>query len=452
MKILLVRLKSYGFPCPNPDMPLGLLYVAAALEKANHTVVLRDLNWQEIEDDIWNEIKTGEIQVVGISMLSMVRSAGYDLCKKIKEINPKVKTVIGGIHATAVGKNIVEKLWYVDACVSGEGESSFAELIYSYGEGEKYYRSGIAGVYDRRFYSNFYCNFDVEFTERGPIPNLDTIPFPAWKHTNFDKFQMTCVNSLKGKIEVVNGIELATARWSPMIASRGCIGKCIFCNAWKHWGNMVRFRSAENILDEVETLYNEHNIRLIAFNDDAFPMKRSQCVEFCEGLIKRNLRIAWQTTTRADMVDDELCKLMKESGCFMVAVGIESGSQKIHDRLNKKLNLDRAMEGMLSIRKSGMVLYPLLMIGNPGETENTIDETIEYLNKAKPYFYSYVSGVMIVPGTELCRMCNIADNYWVEEGKDGLPKYLKENNKEQLRYFSCKIQNGVNVVQDKLIF
>lgn len=429
MKTLLIRLKSIGFPVPPPDAPLGLMYVAAALEAAGHEVVVRDLNWQEIESALWDEIRRGEIGAVGVSMLSYVRSQGYQLVLKINETNSNVKIMVGGIHATALGERIIER-YPVDACIVGEGEETIVELVNRWVAHES--ADGVSGAWIP----------GAEFTSRPLIKNLDSVSFPAWRHTDLSKFTMTCTTSFKpGKI--ANGIQIDSVPWAPIIASRGCVGRCIFCNAWKHWDGIVRFRSAENIISEIEMLYDKYGVRLIAFNDDAFPLRRSQMVDFCNGLLKRNVKIAWQTTTRADAVDSELCELMAASGCFMVAVGIESGSPAIHARLNKRLDLEKAIVGMEAIYKSGMALYPLLMIGNPGETRETISETIQYLNRVKPYFYSYVTGVMVVPGTELCAMSGINNDFWLDENADGLPLYLKENSREQLREYSEMIESGV---------
>lgn len=433
MKILLIRLNYEGFPVPPPDMPLGLLYIAAVLEEAGNDVVLRDLNRQSVEKEILDEVKNGTIQMVGITMLSCIRSEGYSLIKTFRALNPRVKIVIGGIHAMPFPERLIEK-YPLDACVIGEGERTIVELAAAWEN-----QNGIADV------AGICSREHGMHGERPLIENLDSVPFPAWHHSNFDWFKMTCA-ALKPDL-TIRDVRIGDARWANIIASRGCVGRCIFCNAWKHWGGKVRFRSAENILDEVQELYENHNIRLLAFNDDAFPMKHSQCVEFCEGLLKRDLKIAWQTTTRADMLSDEICELMHEAGCFMVAVGIESGSPAIHTKLDKRLNLEKAAAGIASINKSGMISYALLMIGNPGESDETIGETIEYLKKTRPKYHSYVTGVMIVPGTGLCDMAvragQINNDMWFEEGRDGLPYYLHENSMEQLASYALKIEEEI---------
>lgn len=432
MKVLLIRLNSVPFPVPPPDAPLGLLYVAAALEGAGHGVVVRDLNWQKIEPEIWDQIGDGEIGAVGISMLSFVRAEGYRIIRRVKELNPGVMVMVGGIHATVLGKQVLGA-YPADACVVGEGEATAVELVGRWARGESLV--GCSGAWVR----------GGDYNPR-PLLDIDSIPFPAWSHTDLSKFTMTCTKSFRPGY-VANGIQIDSVPWAPIIASRGCVGRCTFCNAWKHWGGKVRSRSASAIVAEMALLNMKYGVRLFAFNDDAFPLRRQQMVDMCELLINSPYKFAWQTTTRADTVDDELCELMKAAGCFMVAVGIESGSQTIHNGLKKHLDLERAKAGMDSIRRSGMALYPLLMVGNPGETEETIKETVKYVNDARPYFYSYVTGVMIVPGTDLCYLAGIEDGFWTKPDTDGLPYYLKENSLEELTHYSNMIQSGVKRCQ-----
>lgn len=431
-KTLLIRLKYDGFPIPPPDLPLGLLYIAAALESDNKAVVVRDMNRQEIEGELWAQIRTGEIGMVGITMLSYIRAEAYSLIRLIKEINPNVLIVVGGIFAIAFPEKLLER-HPIDVIVVGEGEQAAIELAryVETGEGLK----EITGIYSRKYGKH----------EPRPLSDIDTIAFPAWNHSGFDWFKMTCAALIPNRI--VNGIRLGDARWAPIIASRGCVGRCVFCNAFEHWGNKVRFRSAQNILDEIEILYHDHGIRLFAFNDDAFPMWRSQCVEFCEGLMERGLKIAWQTTTRGDGIDKELCQLMQKSGCFMIAVGIESGSPAIHAKLDKMLSLKHAEQALIDIREAGMISYALLMIGNPGESDETISDTIEFLKRAKPTYNSFVRGVMIVPGTRLYDIAEeaglVSSEFWLEENSNGLPLFTVESDMSQFNIWANRIDAEV---------
>lgn len=433
MKTLLIRLKSDHYPVPPPDMPLGLLYLAASLENAGHDVIVRDLNRQEICPADWAQIKSSEIRVVGISFLAYARAQGYELAQKIKAVNPHTYIVAGGVFPQAIPDGIIERHPF-DAVVLGEGERAMIQIVEQLQSGGT--TEHIPGLYTRA--RGFHGQQKL-------IDDLDTIPFPARHHSNYDWYKMTCAGLMPDK--VVNGVRLGSARWMPLIASRGCVGRCIFCNAFEHWGNRVRFRSAENILDEIEDAYRNHNVTLFAFNDDAFPLRKSQCAEFCEGVIKRGLKIAWQTTTRGDVVDAELCAIMARAGCFMVAVGVESGSETIHENLGKRLDLDRAAATLRMIRDAGMISYALMMVGNPGESDKTITETINWLHGARPNWYSFVRGVMITPGSKLCDMAvaagQISNDIWLDDKLDGLPIYTVENSRAQFDAWADRIEAEV---------
>lgn len=433
MKALLIRLKSDHYPVPPPDMPLGILYLASSLENAGHDVVVRDLNRQEICPADWEQIKSAEIRFVGISFLAYARSEGFRLAKKIKALNPHAYIIAGGVFPQALPDGLIERYPF-DAVVLGEGERAIIQILDSIASGAG--TEGIPGIYTRAHGWG------------GPqelIADLDSIPFPARHHSNYDWYKMTCAGLMPDK--VVNGVRLGSARWMPIIASRGCVGRCIFCNAFEHWGNRVRFRSADNILDEIEDAHRNSGVTLFAFNDDAFPLRKSQCAEFCEGLIRRGINIAWQTTTRGDTIDAELAALMARAGCFMVAVGVESGSETIHAGLGKKLDLDKAAASLRIIRDAGMISYALMMIGNPGESDKTITDTINWLRGARPNWYSFVRGVMITPGSKLCDMAvaagQISNEIWLDENTDGLPIYTVENSRAQFDIWADKIEREV---------
>jgi radical SAM superfamily enzyme YgiQ (UPF0313 family) len=424
-----------GFSIPPPDLPLGVLYVASALESDGHNVIVRDLCRTKIENEIWEQIQTGEIALVGISFLSFVRSEGFRLCRKIKSLNSECHVVAGGLFPTSMPYEIIDKYPF-DSIACGEGEGIIVELAGVVDQKCSADITLIRGIYSRSF---GWCG------DREPIKNLDEINFPAWHHSNLAWFQMTVTTLIPN--HEINGRTIGNKPWAPIIASRGCVGRCVFCNAFSHWGDMVRFRSAENILDEVEILYHQHGVRLLAFNDDAFPLRKSQCVDFCNGLIDRKLNVAWQTTTRGDVVDADLCELMHRAGCFMVAVGVESGSPAIHANLKKHLDLDRAAQSLKLIRDAGMISYALLMIGNPGESNQTIAETQNWLLSARPNWYSFVRGVLVVPGTELCNMAiehgQFEKSIYLDENVDGLPIYTVEHPREQFDRWAEEIESVV---------
>lgn len=430
MKILLLRMKITD-KVPMPEAPLGLLYIASVLENAGHEVIYKDLTFDEISNEEWKMIERGEFELIGITMLSFLRNQAYDLIKKVKSLNTGVKIIVGGVHASATSLQLVDN-FPIDAVILGEGELTVLDIVECMQNKGNWGK--IRGIATK----------EGRVHEPQPlIQNLDSIPFPAFHLTDIARYKMS-IASLKPD-KTVNGIRIGDANWVGMIASRGCVGRCIFCNAFDHWGLKVRFRSPENMLNEIEWLQYEFGVSLIAFNDDAFPILKRQCMEFCNGIIKRGIKIAWQTTTRPNVLDPEMCQAMRESGCFMVAIGCESGSQKILDRIKKFIKVEDSVRTIRMISENRMWSYALLMIGNPGESDRTIEETIQFLQISKPDIVSFVSGVMITPGTEMEQLGVQAKllkpNFWVQ-GADGLPFYTAEASYDKILGWSNKVSQA----------
>jgi radical SAM superfamily enzyme YgiQ (UPF0313 family) len=409
MKILLLRLDFRPFPVPPPYMPIGILYLASSLEKEGFDVKVIDLNKQTMED-FWKEIIDSD--VLGISMLAAVRSQGYNIINEVKKLYPEKKIILGGAFPASIANTLFEK-YPIDAIIAGEGEKGIVYLCNEWKNNKKV---------KQRIY-----NFD--------LLDINNIPFPAWHHTKFEWWDMQIAKARPNW--TINGVKIGDAKWSPIIASRGCFGRCTFCNAFKHWNYKIRFRTGKNIANEIEELVTKHNVTLFSFDDDAFPINKQQCLELCQEIKNRNLKIAWKADTRIDRMDKEMLEAMKEAGCFMLAVGIESGSPTIIKNIKKNVDLEKAKETIKLIKDVGIIAYTLLMIGNPGETEETIKETIKFLEETKPNIYSYVCGVMVVPGTEMQQLAQIPDEYYAEG--DGLPYYTKEHSLSELQHFAIMI-------------
>ena len=204
----------------------------------------------------------------------------------------------------------------------------------------------------------------------------------------------------------------------------------------------MRFRDGGLVADEVEKLVKEHGVTLFSFDDDAFPINKKQCMDFCGEIKRRGLNIAWKADTRADHIDKEMLDAMHQTGCFMLAIGVESGSPVILKNINKGLDLEKSRQAIKDIKDAGIKAYALLMIGNPGETDDTIKETVDFLKDTRPNLFSYVTGVFIVPGTDMQKLANVSDSYYLNG--DGLPLY-SEHPIEKLHAWGSMI---ISVPQD----
>lgn len=361
MRMLLVN-PSVGEGGSTGYFPLGLGYIASILLAAHHDVYVLDLNAQSMsESELEAYFAQNDFDLIGMTSYLI----GYEplrwLVSLIKEACDG-KLVIGGGLATAYPELLLEKVG-VDICITHEGEETILDIVNCLeGKGKLTDVKGIWFLLDGQPY----------FTrKRKAIYNLDGILFPAWDLFDMDFY-------LSGKIFGSGH----SRRSMNMISSRGCPYRCIFCDN-SILGRKFRRRSPQNMVAEIEELKRRYDIQHVAFNDDTFVLDKKRIHKFCELLISKDLDISWMCNGRIELMTEELLSKMKEAGCNTIAYGIESGSQKILDHLKKGFTVEQTIEAINLTRKVGINVHPYLMIGAPGETEETIRETIEFCKEMK---------------------------------------------------------------------
>lgn len=407
----------------NTGAPLGLLYISSYLKKFGYEVIVWDLNFREID---WEEMK--KMKIIGISMLSYMRQESYDLIKEIRQKNKDVKIIIGGIHATCLPELLVNN-FPIDAAVIGEGELTIKELA-DYWIKEEGELKNIKGIATKEFGIH---------KPRELIENLDDLPMPDYSQINEG---YVCRIAKDRPDLVINEIKISEAKFINIITSRGCHGRCKFCSNFIHWKYKVRFRSSKNILEEIKYLYNR-GVRLFNFNDDSFGQNKKIGMEICKGIINEKMKIVWYTAMRPDDVDEEFLFWMKKSGCFVVSYGVESGSDKILKNIGKGTTKEQIRKAIRLTKKAGIKTYALLMTGNLGETEETIQETIDFLNEIKIDLYSSNGLVWIYPGTVYCKMMGINDDYWLKG--NGMPIFYDNFTDEDLNKWYGMLRNQVPI-------
>ncbi|MFH0986175.1 MAG: radical SAM protein [Candidatus Omnitrophota bacterium] len=387
MKVLLIK-PLYRFASNHPvqfsgsekALPLSLAYLAAALEKEGH--VIRVLDYQ-IETpplrDVLSEFQPG---LVGVTSYSKEFDHAKEIMREIKVFRPHLPVVVGGPHINAYRENIFSQSADIDYAIVNEGEETFLELLKRLDGGQDV--AGVRGLIYRDGSGQIHFNGPRPF-----IKDIDTIPFMALHHFQVKKYYPTA----------------GTFRRLPsvtMLTSRGCPYRCVFCNT-DLFGKNVRLRSAENVLAEIESLVKKYGAREINFCDETITINRARMIKICEGLIKRNLRIGWKCSTRVDLVDTELLKLMKRSGCFYIGFGAESGVQATLDRLKKGITLDQTRQAFAECKKIGIDTMAYFMMNVPGETIEDIETSIRFSREIKPTFLNFE---LIKPycGTELRQM------------------------------------------------
>jgi radical SAM superfamily enzyme YgiQ (UPF0313 family) len=390
--------------------PLGLCYLAANLQKHNIQVKILDCQAEKLDiPEAVRRIKSQIIDyksqiIIGISSYSNFLSIISHFAREIKREIPNSLIIIGGGGITAQPKEVMQKYPEFDIGVIGEGEETIVELVKGIENGDWEKTRGI-------IYNN---NGNIVQTEKRPfIENLDTLPFPAFDLLpDISKYYFPPLDSL-------NRLPATS-----LITSRGCPGKCIFCNKTL-FGNIVRSHSADYIIEMIRKLRSDYKIKEIFFQDDTIFVHRNVLEELCEKLIKENstsnFQITWCCYGRVDMVDRKILQLMKKAGCWQISYGIETASDKILNFLRKETNLEMIKEAVKITDSAGIRVKGLFMLGNFLETEETIQKTMRII-KELPLSDFHITYFTPYPGSI---SYNIAEKYG---------KFEKDVNK--LNFFS----------------
>lgn len=453
MKVLLVyppvySTAKYGkLPMPAPAPGLGLGYVAAVLLQAGHEVKVSDMFYRD-SNQVLQEIMEYEPQLVGITCLTEQRAGAFEVARLVKSVDSSACVVLGGHHPTYMPQQVIESP-FVDIIVLGEGEVTTLALVEALERGKDL--AQVEGIIYKK-------GQNVIFTHpRELIKDLDTIPFPPYHQFNLDSYPRQHEIEPTLKTATFKGHRLIDyftngSQYVSLITSRGCPYRCQFCSTTLFWGRRWRFRSASNVLEEMDLLYHQFNVRYFSFADDAATVNQKRMIEICQGIIDRGFDIAWDCTTRVNWVSPEMLKWMRKAGCYRISFGVESGSQKILETIGKKQSIDQIVAAFEMAHHVGIHPSALLMVGNPGETHETIQETIDLVRRIKPYGVG-VSITLVFPGTELYELSKaqglINDDYWLTNGP--APYYTVEHGLDVLRKWKRMIEYSTMPATGKLV-
>ncbi len=356
MKILLINptptgtLKATGVLFP----PLGLLYIAAYMEKAGHQVVVRDLAVRKKREG--NDYKGYDI--VGISTDTTRHRQALQLAEKAKASGCTV--VMGGPHPGYVDEEILSTR-KVDFVVRGEGEVTFSELAASLEKRDGALESiqGISFLAQGRL---------VRTPSRPFIANLDCLPFPARHLIHMDDYRR---------------MKFGGRDITPLITSRGCPYQCAFCASSHFFGTKVRTRSVSSVLDELETLYHEYRFNAVAFVDDTFNLFPKRVIEICDGIRERKLDLWWWCLSRIDLLlrNEEMIKEMTRAGAKSVFIGVESPNPGTLQELKKGFEVEEAVRTVEMLKRNGLQIHASYILGGLHDTVQTIHETVRFAKK-----------------------------------------------------------------------
>lgn len=397
------------------DPPMGVLYIAAVLEKEGFNVRIVDANAEGLTiDDVVNVVKEYEPQIIGISCnYAPLNNLSITLSERIKEVRKDIPIVIGGNHATASYKHILSKgKDVIDYIIRGQGETIFLNLVNTLNNKISIEKvNGIAYIKDNNIFST---------QNEDSIKDLDELPMPAYHLLN---------------MKIYNRYNI--------ISSRGCPYNCNYCASNVVTGRKVTYRSTRNIVNEIKHLITNYGQKHFWFSDDTFTANYKHTNELLDLIIKENIKFDWSCLTRVNKTKLEILEKMKMAGCKYISYGVESGDIKMLQNMNKNIKLQDVKEALELTKQVGIDMYTFFLIGYPGETKDSIKSTFDLIREIKPTGASFAI-VIPLPGTTLWEYLeseNIIDYDSIEWdylfAKSGKGKYV--NYSAQLASKWCNI-------------
>lgn len=398
MKILLIDPPFKRFTrFVNYYFPMGLGYLAAALKKEGFKEVLiyevdgakkshdidfsdeyRRLNGyvkglQDDDHEVWKEvlytIEDYRPDIVGITVMTTKFGSALKVAKIAKKYDKDCCVVTGGPHAT-VCPELTMKSENVDFVVRGEGEEVFLELVKAIQNCDRDFKR-IKGI---------------SYREDGKI--VHNIP---QKFLDLRKYPMPSRESL------INIKNYSSEDMGIIQTMRGCPFGCTFCSEAR---TKVRYRSLDDVMDEIRYVYEEYGTRQISFRDDTFLLNKRRVIELCNRIKEKGLKINWDCTGRVGLIDEEILDHIKSAGCNLIKIGVESGSERILKAIDKKITLEEIRKTANLLNKYKIFWSAYFMAGLPMENEEDLLKTYDFLRELNPY-YGALGVYQAFPGTRL---------------------------------------------------
>ncbi len=398
MKILLIDPPFYrliGFY--NRYFPLGLVTVGTVLRDAGHEVAVYDADYNErprimdytrlpqyypaylagLRDPghpVWREVRRTVEQfqpdLVGISIWTAYAASAFHVAGICKAVDPACPVVAGGPHAGVKAEEVLRVCPAIDYVVRGEGETAMLELAESIGSRRRL--EAVEGL-------SFRSGASIVHNPAGErLRNLDEMPIPD-------------------RTLLMNQRTYSSEDMGMIMTSRGCPFSCSFCATDNRH---VRYRSIERVLAEIRQVKARYGTTQFSFKDDSFTVDRKRVGRLCKALVEEGLHIGWECNTRVDLVTEEMLTAMKNAGCNSVKAGIESGSERVLERMNKGITLDQARAAAGLFRRVGIYWTGYFLIGIPGETLEEVYRTLAFMYEIRPDFAS-IGVYEPFPGTVL---------------------------------------------------
>jgi len=335
--------------------PLGLAYIAAVLLEHGYSVYAIDFNVGGFNPRILqNIIEQEHPRIIGISAHTETYTTGLKIARFAKQESPGITVIMGGTHATIMHSDVAKQR-DVDVVALGEGEHTMLELAGHFIKGRGNL-SEIKGIV-------YKDKGSIRLTPERPfIEHIDELPFPA---------------------RYLFPMPLYENAGQVLISRGGCPFRCRFCAVNNIWKGGRRFRSVDNVIEEIIHICNSYQLEEINFADDTFTLNRGKVIELCNksNILQSMFPWRWKCATRVDLVDRELLEQMRDAGCYSITYGIESGSQKILDYIDKGITLEQVREAVQTTLDVGIGVVCAFMFPHPWDTAETIREQKNFMKE-----------------------------------------------------------------------
>lgn len=346
---------EYGLP---RTPPLGICYLGTVAKKAGHQVKLIDMRLPGYHQEYLKKtLQSFRPHLVAASATSFVYPGAQEIFQLTKEISAKTLTLLGGPHA-AIATDLVIKDKNLDMLAIGEGEELTVEVLERLSQ-KRSFRAIKGLVYKNK-------KGKVLVNPLRPLNrDLDSLPFPELDLLPLEEYRV------RGTLTL------------PIMTSRGCPYGCIYCVSYKTMGKLFRARSCQNVVDEIEMLVKKHRVNHFTFLDDNFTLDPRRAIKICQEIVRRNLKINWQCDQgiRADKADYQVYQAMKESGCDLIAVGVENPDTNVLRLMNKGETIGQIKKSIRAAQKAGLVVKAFFIIGCPGDNLRLVKKSIQFFKK-----------------------------------------------------------------------
>jgi anaerobic magnesium-protoporphyrin IX monomethyl ester cyclase len=437
MEILIVNPPSHDGDPYGKVIPLGIGSLWAILSQHSFEVEILDMFTQN-ENELIEVLNKYKPKIVGFSCLTEQRHWVVKLINVTRSILPTCLIIMGGVHPTFTAESIL-KSTAADLVIKGEGEYPLLEVCETFLRKKSNDFSEISSV----VYKNVYGEI-IENKQGKRIANLNELPSFPYNKFDFSKYRFINNVLAEGRLPVQLNLQKIIA--VNYMSSRGCVYNCSYCSIQTFWQRRYYAHELQSVIEEFQWLIKHKRVEFIWFWDDIFTINKQRIEALCDLMIVNNVNVYWGCTTRVNLVNKELLEKMRNAGCILISYGVESGSQEILDNVKKGTKIEDIVQKIQLTMDLDISARVSLMVGNPGETLDTVNDTLRLIQSVEPDLWS-VNITKIYPGTDLYKQVlaegKFNDDLWLDTEK--VPYYTLEHNEETLIKFQEKVLHELKI-------